>query len=218
MKKEKNWSFHAQFRSGVDGRRLGGYNVGMERPRILLHACCAPDALYVAGILAEEYAPSLYFCNPNIHPEEEHDLRLRETEKAARILGIPIFVEPPDAARWFDLTRAFRNEPEKGRRCDICYAVRIQKTAQKASELGIPVFTTVMSLSPWKKAAVINRIGRMFAARHGLMFLEADFKKKSGFHHSVALSREKGIYRQNYCGCLFSLEAARRRGAGGAPA
>ena len=114
------------------------------------------------------------------------------------------------------MTRAFQNEPEKGRRCDICYAVRIQKTAQKASELGIPVFATVMSLSPWKKAAVINRIGGMSAARYGLKFLEADFKKKNGFHQSVALSRDMGIYRQNYCGCRFSLEAARLRGAGGA--
>lgn len=190
----------------------------MDRRPILVHACCAPDALYVAGLLARDYACSLYFYNPNIHPTEEHDLRLQETKRASRLLGIRLIVEPPDFERWFGLTRTFRNEPEKGRRCDICYAMRLGKTAERASSLGIPVFTTVMTLSPWKKAAVINRIGRMFAARHGLHFLEADFKKKDGFLHSVALSREKKIYRQSYCGCLPSLEAARGRAAGGGSA
>ncbi len=93
----------------------------------------------------------------------------------------------------------------------MCYAVRLRRTAERAAREGFDAFTTVMSLSPWKKAAVLNRLGRMFGRRHGLSFLEADFKKKDGFKKSVALSRGLDLYRQDYCGCVYSLEAARSR-------
>jgi predicted adenine nucleotide alpha hydrolase (AANH) superfamily ATPase len=95
-------------------------------------------------------------------------------------------------------------EPEKGRRCDVCYAIRLDASARKAAELGFPAFASVMSVSPWKKADVLNRIGRLAARKYGVRYLDTDFKKNSGFQKSVELSRRHGLYRQNYCGCRYS--------------
>lgn len=171
---------------------------------MLVHICCAPDALYVLKLIKEEYDPSGYFYNPNIHPFQEYSLRLEETRKVARILNIKLFEDIYDDQRWLFLTRKFKDEPEKGRRCDVCYALRLEKTARKAAELDFDLFTTVMSLSPWKKAETLNRIGKMFGRRYKIKFLEADFKKKDGFKKSVELSKSLGLYRQNYCGCIYS--------------
>jgi len=174
------------------------------KPKMLVHICCAPDALYVLGILKKNFMVSGYFYNPNIHPRKEYDLRLLETRRVAKSLNVTLYEDIYDTKRWFDITKKFRFEPEKGKRCDICYAMRLQKTAQKAKELNFDTFTTVMSLSPWKKSDVMNKIGLMFSFRYGINFLEANFKKKDGFRKSVELSKRHGLYRQNYCGCEFS--------------
>ena len=176
----------------------------MNKPKILVHICCAPDALYVMSILKENYDVSGYFYNPNIHPSKEYQLRLEETRKVAGTLNFKLIEEIYDDSRWLEMTMKFKDEPEKGRRCDICYAMRLERTARKASELGFDTFTTVMSLSPWKKANVLNRMGSMFALRYGIEFLEADFKKKDGFKKSIELSKRHNLYRQNYCGCIYS--------------
>ena len=183
----------------------------MPKPRILVHVCCAPDALYVLRLLRDEYDVSAFFSNSNIQPAEEYALRAEEARKVARLLGLPLVEDDYDPAGWLARTAKFKDEPEKGRRCDVCCAVRLQRTAGTAARLGFDGFATVMSLSPWKKAAVLNRIGRQFAARHRLAFLEADFKKKDGFKKSVDLSRDHGLYRQDYCGCLYSLKAREAR-------
>jgi predicted adenine nucleotide alpha hydrolase (AANH) superfamily ATPase len=183
----------------------------VTKPRILVHVCCAPDALYVFGVLGNEYDVTGFFSNSNIQPREEYVLRLEEARKVARSAGVRLLEDDYDPDGWLRLTRKFKDEPEKGRRCDVCYAARLGRTAERAAREGFDAFATVMSLSPWKKAAVMNRIGRQFAARYGLAFLEADFKKKDGFKKSVDLSRAHGLYRQNYCGCLYSREAARKR-------
>lgn len=174
------------------------------KPKMLVHICCAPDALYVMALLKNDYEVSGYFYNPNIHPDEEYDLRLEEARKVAQILNFNLIEEVYDKEQWFQITQKFKEEPEKGKRCDICYAVRIKRTVQKASELGFDIFTTVMSLSPWKKAHVLNRLGKMFAHRYKVDFLEANFKKKDGFRKSIELSNDHSLYRQNYCGCLYS--------------
>ena len=176
----------------------------MSKPKMLVHVCCAPDALYVLGLLRADYEVSGYFYNPNIHPHEEYDLRLEEARKVARSLNVSLIEGKYDDQQWFDITQKFKEEPEKGRRCDVCYALRLEKTARKASELGFEIFTTVMSLSPLKKADVLNQMGKMFARKHRVDFLAADFKKKDGFKKSVELSREHELYRQSYCGCLYS--------------
>jgi len=184
----------------------------MPKPRILVHACCAPDALYVIGVLREDYEVTGFFSNSNIQPREEYDLRLAEARKIALAAGIALIEDDYDPDAWLALTAKFKDEPEKGRRCDICYAARLGRTAELAAREGFDAFATVMSLSPWKKAAVMNRIGRMFSARFPrLAFLEADFKKKDGFKKSCDLSRAHGLYRQDYCGCVYSREAARKR-------
>lgn len=180
----------------------------MAKPRIFVHVCCAPDGLYAIRLLQETYEATGYFYNPNIQPEAEYDLRLSEARKAARLLGIELVEGVRDAARWAELTAHVADEPEKGRRCDVCYAMRLRRTAETAAGRGFDLCATVMSLSPWKKADVLNRLGRVYADLAGLRFLESDFKKKDGFRKSVALSREAGLYRQNYCGCLASRRTA----------
>jgi len=174
------------------------------KKKILVHICCAPDALYVLDILKNDFDVSGYFYNPNIHPKEEYALRLAEARRVTQSLNVNLYEDTYDADRWYRITRKFRLEPEKGKRCDICYAMRLEKTALKAKALNFESFTTVMSLSPQKKADVLNKIGLMFARRHGIEFFEANFKKKDGFKKSVELSKRHNLYRQNYCGCEFS--------------
>lgn len=178
-----------------------------EKQLILAHLCCAPDALYVVSLLQARYEVTGYFYNPNIHPPEEYELRLNEVRRVTQHLGFELVEGEYDQDRWLQLTARFKDEPEKGRRCHICYAWRLNQTALLARQLGFSLFTTIMSISPWKSASVLNRIGRMTASKYGLEFLEADFKKKDGFRKSVAMSKDFGLYRQNYCGCLYSLEA-----------
>lgn len=176
----------------------------MSDQRLFVHVCCAPDSLYVMDMLKRDYEVVGFFYNPNIHPAQEYALRLEEARKVARVVGFELIEGPYEDERWFEITRKFEDEPEKGRRCDICYALRLQRTALEASSRGCGLFTTIMSLSPWKKADVLNQIGKMFGRRYGLNFLEANFKKKDGFRKSVELSKQHGLYRQDYCGCLFS--------------
>jgi len=172
---------------------------------MLVHICCAPDALYVMDVLGKDYDVRGYFYNTNIHPREEFILRLKEAQKVAARLGFELVEGPYDDSRWHAMTANFADEPEKGRRCDICYAIRLQQTARKGAELGMDLYATVMSLSPWKKADVMNRIGKMFGRRFGIDFLEANFKKKNGFKKSVELSKRHKLYRQSYCGCIYSI-------------
>jgi predicted adenine nucleotide alpha hydrolase (AANH) superfamily ATPase len=186
----------------------------MNKPRMLVHVCCAPDALYVLSLLKKDYEVFAYFYNPNIHPGEEYKLRLNEVRKVAQILDVNLIEEVYDAGRWLKITHKFKEEPERGRRCDVCYGLRLKRTAEKASESGYDLFATVMSLSPLKKAESLNRMGKMFSRRFGIKFLEADFKKKDGFRRSVELSKAYGLYRQNYCGCRYSKKARLARKTG----
>jgi len=176
----------------------------VPKPKLLVHVCCAPDAAYVIGLLLEKYDVSGFFSNSNIQPAEEYERRLEEARKVAGILGVRLIEDVYDPALWTRVTYKFRNEPEKGKRCDVCYAFRLERTARTASGLGFDGFTTIMSLSPWKKAAALNRIGKMLGRRHRVEFLEADFKKKDGFRKSVTLSKDLSLYRQDYCGCVYS--------------
>jgi len=176
----------------------------VTKPRLFAHICCAPDASYVVDLLQKEFDVTGFFYNPNIWPREEYLLRLGETEKLKKILGFELVEGTFDQDLWFRLTERFKDEPEKGLRCDICYALRLDRTAREAVRLGWPSFATIMSISPWKKADVLNRIGRLAGRKHHRRFVEGDFKKKGGFQISIELSRRYGLYRQNYCGCIYS--------------
>ena len=184
----------------------------MPKPKLLVHICCAPDAAYVIGLLRGSRDVTGFFSNSNIQPAEEYERRLGEARKVTGILGVRLIEDGYDPSLWTRVTHKFRHEPEKGRRCDVCYAFRLERTARTASALGFDGFTTIMSLSPWKKAAALNRIGKMLGRRFRVEYLEADFKKKDGFRKSVALSKDLNLYRQDYCGCLYS-----RRGDKGTP-
>ena len=175
-----------------------------RRPRMLLHVCCAPCSPYVADRLRREYDLSLYFYNPNIHPEDEYMARTAQVRRWAVLVGLPLFEGEYDADSWFGATAGLENEPEKGKRCVVCFHMRLSRVADKAAELGMDSFGTVLTVSPHKDAVVINRIGAQISSRHGLEFLEADWKKNDGFKLTCAMAKEMGLTRQNYCGCTYS--------------
>jgi len=179
----------------------------MAKPTVLVHICCAPDGLFVMDLLKDDYDAAGFFYNPNIFPAEEYDKRLQDAENIGRLRGFPMVRGPREHELWLKLTKKFKAEPEMGRRCDVCYAIRLNRTARIAAGRGFDLFTTVMSLSPWKKAASLNRTGTMLGRRHGIPFIEADFKKKDGFRRSVELSKSYNLYRQDYCGCPYSRHA-----------
>lgn len=168
--------------------------------KLVLHICCAPCAVYPITALEGRFDLTLLFYGPNIHPEDEYKRRL----DSARLLKVPLVELEYDVDRWYALTNGFEKEPEGGKRCSICYRMRLVRTAAYAKENGYKYFTTTLTLSPHKPASVINPIGESIAKEYGLVFLAEDFKKKDGFKKACQLSKEYGLYRQRYCGCEYS--------------
>ena len=168
--------------------------------------CCAGCSPHVIDVLKKDYVVTGYFYNPNIHPESEYQLRLSEAKNLARRLDVELLSGDYDANEWFALTKGMEQEPEGGPRCDICFRMRLEKTAQYARDDGFDIFTTTLTVSPYKNAERINLIGTEAAQKNGVEFLERNFKKKEGFKKTMRLSRDFGLYRQNYCGCLYSRE------------
>ncbi len=175
------------------------------RPKVLLHICCAPDATAVVERLTPEYEVLGFFHGPNIHPPEEYALRLAEARKVAQRLDFELASSDHSPADWHAAVRGLEAEPERGARCDACFRHNLMATAAKARELNIGIFTTTLTISPHKDAARVFTAGRAAAREHGVTFLEMDFKKRDGFKRSLDLSRDLGLYRQKYCGCLYSL-------------
>lgn len=184
-----------------------------ERERILVHACCASCASYVLPHLAERFTVTAFYYNPNIHPEDEYHRRLHEMRTVCARFDIPMEEGAYEPDEWWRCIEPYRHLPEKSERCWTCYRLRLGRTAERAAQLGIPVFTTTLSVSPHKIHRHIVREGERSAARFGVRFWDEDFKKRNGFKQSVERSRELGLTRQDYCGCLLSLEE-RRNGAG----
>ncbi|MFV2040682.1 MAG: epoxyqueuosine reductase QueH [Candidatus Hydrothermarchaeales archaeon] len=172
--------------------------------RLLLHICCAPCSTETITRLLSEHEVTGFFYNPNIHPREEYDLRRLELEKYADEQDLPLIVSDYDVERWTGLTRGLEAEPEGGRRCTVCFQMRLEKTAQTAAELGFDAFTTTLSISPHKNSAVINAVGAGVEREKGVLFLAEDFKKQDGFKKSVERSKRHGLRRQSYCGCVYS--------------
>lgn len=183
-------------------------------PRILLHSCCGPCSSYCIKALSEYFLVTVYWFNPNIHPLEEYQKRLETQKKLIELIDAKNPVEflcdeyLPD--EFFALTKGYEDEREGGARCEICFAERLEKTAQKAKEQGFDFFTTTLTVSPHKNAQKINLIGQELAEKYGVKFLPSDFKKKNGYLQSIELSQKYGLYRQNYCGCAFSLNVDNR--------
>jgi hypothetical protein len=177
-----------------------------ERPSLLLHACCAPCSSHTLTVLYKYFRITLYFCNPNIAPEEEYVFRLNELKRLVREMGldIPIIEEDYDSAPFYELAKGLEDLPERGERCKKCIGYRLRKAGEKAKELGCDFFTTTLTISPHKDCAFINEFGGRLQDEVGVAYLFSDFKKHEGYKHSIELSRQYDLYRQNYCGCVFS--------------
>ena len=172
--------------------------------KLLLHACCAPCMTVPIERLQSEYDITGFFYNPNIHPEEEYKKRLNEITNWTQQKNIPLIVHEYDVDRWHELVKGLEKEPERGKRCTVCFRMRLQQTAILAKQKGFDWFTTTLSISPHKNANIINQIGKKLRDQIGVQFLEANFKKKNGFKRSIELSKKYNFYRQNYCGCIYS--------------
>lgn len=173
--------------------------------KLLLHICCAPDATHPIQILNDEYEIGAFFYNPNIHPREEYDKRLGDMRALGKEWDISLHEGEYDTDRWLSLTEDYKDEPEGGKRCEICYEMRLEGTAKNALERGYDLFGAVLTISPHKDARKINEIGRKIGEKYGVPFLESDFKKHDGFKKSVNYSKNLGLYRQKYCGCVYSM-------------
>jgi predicted adenine nucleotide alpha hydrolase (AANH) superfamily ATPase len=166
----------------------------------------------VVDTLGADYSVTGYFYNPNIHPQSEYRNREQEMSRYARGVGIDLVCADYDDTRWFEMVSGMEDIPEGGERCFLCYRMRLERVAEYAMEHGYQLLTTTLSISPHKNAEKINEIGSEIAERHGLQWYAADFKKRGGFDRSIRMSKEAGLYRQSYCGCVFSQgETVQRR-------
>ena len=188
-----------------------------KRPTLLLHACCAPCSSYVLEYLSQYFRITLFFYNPNIAPEEEYRARLDELCRLTREMGLSEDVSVLEGnyapERFQSLSEGLEALPEGGARCSLCYRLRLAETARVAAEGGFDYFCTTLSISPYKNAAWLNEIGREEGACYGVKYLVSDFKKKNGYKRSCELSEQYSLYRQDYCGCVYSKEARERQKA-----
>lgn len=182
--------------------------------KLLLHSCCAPCSTACLSRLAEKCDVSVYYYNPNIDGEAEF---LRRANEQKRFLTeaygnkIPLFVEDYNSSEFYAVCKGFEKQPEGGKRCEKCFNLRLEKTAEFALKNGYDGFSTTLTVSPHKNASLINEIGASVAEKFGITWVPCDFKKQNGFLLSTKLSEKFGLYRQNYCGCAFSKAEALAR-------
>lgn len=180
-----------------------------QRPRLLLHACCAPCSSATLERLAAHFDLTILYYNPNIYPPEEYRRRETELERFVRDAGyrFPVVELPYDPPAFYAAVQGLEQEPEKGARCTVCYRLRLEQTARYAAQNGFEWFCTTLSISPLKDPVRINALGQELGAQYGVRFLPSEFRKKDGYKRSLQLSAEYGLYRQDYCGCVFSKQA-----------
>ena len=194
------------------------YNLEMEKilaalpkdpkPTLLLHACCAPCSSAVLERLREVFSITILYYNPNIYPPQEYHRREQELErflKDAGMSGISLIELPYDPQEFYTAVKGLEQEPERGERCTVCYRLRMEQAARYAAAHGFDWFTTTLSISPVKDPVRINQIGQELAQKYGVAHLPSEFRKKNGYKRSLELSAEYGLYRQDYCGCVFSV-------------
>ena len=179
-----------------------------EVPRLLLHVCCAPCSSYCLEYLSNYFDITVYYYNPNISKKEEYEYRLSEEKRfiSLKEFKYPVKLTESDyrPEDFFAAVKGLEKEPEGGLRCKECFKLRLEASAKKAKEQGFDYFTTTLTISPLKNAALLNEIGAGMGEKYGVSWLYSDFKKKEGYKRSIELSREFDLYRQNYCGCVFS--------------
>lgn len=180
-------------------------------PSLLLHSCCAPCSSYVLEYLSNYFRITVFYYNPNIFPESEYTKRILEQQT---LIGDMEFKHPVtfiagtyDKERFYEMARGLEQVKEGGKRCMNCYELRLRESAEIARDGGFDYFTTTLSISPMKNAQKLNEIGLRLAEEYGVSYLASDFKKKNGYKRSIELSKQYGLYRQDYCGCEFSMRS-----------
>ena len=180
-----------------------------EGTKLLLHACCAPCSSAVLERLANFFEITIFYYNPNITKENEYKKRVEELKKLVSLIKpkykVTILEGRYDPKEFFDIAKGLEQEPERGKRCYKCYNLRLEETAKVASDLNYPYFCTTLTLSPHKNANWINEIGEILDNKYTSTYLYSDFKKKNGYKRSIELSKEYDLYRQDYCGCIYSI-------------
>lgn len=178
-------------------------------PTLLLHSCCAPCSSYVMEYLSNYFKITVFYYNPNIYPESEYTKRILEQQT---LIGKMMVKHPIsfmagnyDKDLFYEMAKGMEHLKEGGARCFKCYELRLSESAKIAKQCGFDYFTTTLSISPLKNAAKLNEIGIRLAEEYGIQYLPSDFKKKNGYKRSIELSKEYGLYRQDYCGCEFSV-------------
>lgn len=184
-----------------------------EKPSLLLHACCAPCSSHTLELLEKYFNITLYFCNPNISPESEFIYRLDELKRLVREMGLNtnIIEEKYNPEVFYSLAKGLENLPERGERCQKCISYRLRMAGQKARQLNCDYFTTTLTISPHKDCTFINQCGAEISGECGVEYLFSDFKKHDGYKHSIELSKQYNLYRQNYCGCIYSKINSEKR-------
>ncbi len=179
-------------------------------PKLLVHSCCAPCSSYVLEYLNKYFNITVLYYNPNIYPLEEYEYRKNEQK---RLISEMKFENPVsfidcdyDNNSFNKAVKGLEAEPEGGKRCEKCFELRLNKTAEVAKENGFDYFVTTLSISPLKNAETLNRIGKEAGEKYGVKYLLSDFKKNNGYKRSIELSREYSLYRQNFCGCVYSKQ------------
>ena len=184
-------------------------------PRLLLHSCCAPCSSYVLEYLSSCFDITVFYYNPNIFPESEYTKRILEQQtligEMKRKYPVSFIAGRYDKERFYEMAEGMEHLKEGGERCLKCYELRLREAAETAKEGGFEYFTTTLSISPLKNADRLNEIGVRLSEEYGVKYLQSDFKKKNGYKRSIELSREFGLYRQDYCGCEYSLRDAEKR-------
>ncbi len=179
-----------------------------EVPALFLHSCCAPCSSYVFEYLSDYFAITDFYYNPNIYPESEYEKRVNEIKKLIELQPhkheVKFTEGQYDPERFFEAARGLEKVPEGGDRCAKCFELRLRETAKEAKKRGIDLVTTTLTISPLKNAKLLNEIGERVCREEGVCWLPSDFKKKGGYQRSIELSKEYDLYRQNYCGCIFS--------------
>ena len=190
------------------------------RPRLLLHTCCAPCSSYCLEYLSDFFDITVYYYNPNITEKNEYDMRVSEQKRLIEQLNAKIdeshkihFIQGDyNPNVFFEKVKGYENCPEGGERCELCFRLRLEKSLEIAIEREIEYYTTSLTISPLKNAQLINQIGMELADGKTTCFLNSDFKKNNGYKRSIELSKEYDLYRQDYCGCIYSkIEMEKRR-------
>lgn len=197
-------------------RTLSGFLQDQPPKRLLLHSCCAPCSSYVIEYLSSYFSITVFYYNPNIYPAQEYGKRAEEQREFIRRFPAKYPAQflygEFEPERFYEAVKGLEREKEGGERCFCCYRLRLEETAKMAKRLGMDYFTTTLSISPLKQAVKLNEIGEALSEEYGIPYLVSDFKKKNGYKRSVELSKEYGLYRQDYCGCIFSkMERERQK-------